>query len=254
MEGGVFSEVDLNELQLTVLQKLPGVTWLTVNRSGSIVTVEVQESTPTEPLPDTAPANLVAACDGVILQITAVSGQPVVQVGDAVTQGDLLISGVMNSSVGPQLKRAAGQVLARVTRTVTVTVPLRETVVRQAGVTDDRLSLLLFGIAVPLYTDSPTDSDALGTTYRSAVKVNGTALPIGWSVTRYRHVVTEQLTHTPQEAEQLAQTRLADAEATLRETLAVESRTLRQEITDGGITLTAVYIGTQELAVAVPIE
>lgn len=253
-EGGVFSEVELNHLQLTALQQLPNVTWLTVNRSGSIVTVELQETTPQEPISDTAPANLVAVRDGVVVQITAVCGQPVVRAGDAVRQGDLLISGVMNSSTGPQLKHADGHVLARTTHTISITVPLHETITRQAKAEPDRLSLMLFGIRIPLYTDTAPDGSAHATTRQARWTVNDVPLPVGLCVTSYGTDVTEYLTRTEQEAELLAKQRLAEAEADLQETLAIEERTLQREITADGVTLTAVYVGTQELSVSVLIE
>lgn len=251
--GGSFDEVDLTELRLTALQQLPELTWLTVNQSGSIVTVEVRERTAVEPLSDTAPANLVAACDGVILRVNAVRGQAVVKPGDAVTRGDLLISGVMDSSVGPQLKRAAGSVIARTSHTLTVTIPLRETVTDRTERVVERPSLALFGLQIPLYTDSPLTGEPTVTTESLPLRANGVALPIGLHITRYHYAVEETIVRTTEEATALAEQRLSDAEQLLRETLTVEERVLHREITADGITLTAVYTGTQELTVAMPI-
>ena len=251
--GGSFDEVDLTELRLTALQKLPQLTWLTVNQSGSIVTVEVRERAETEPLSDTAPANLVAACDGVILRVNAVTGQAVVKPGDAVTRGDLLISGVMDSSVGPQLKRAAGSVLARTTHTLTVTVPLRETVTDRTERVVERPSLTLFGLQIPLYTDSPLDGEPTVTTESLPMRANGVSLPIGLHITRYHYAVEEIVIRTEEEAESLAKQKLSDAELTLREKQTVEQCEVHREVTADSVILTAVYTGTQELTVAVPI-
>lgn len=252
-EGVSFADVDLTDLRLTALQKLPSLTWLTVNQSGSIVTVEVRERTSTEPLSDTAPANLVAVCDGVILRVNAVTGQAVVKPGDAVTRGDLLISGVMDSSVGPQLKRAAGSVTARTTHTLTVTVPLCETVTNRTARVIERPSLTLFGLQIPLYTDTPLRGEPTVTTETRPLRANGVALPIGLYMTRYHYPVEETVVRTAEEADILAEQQLATAEKTLRETLTVEERVVHREITDEGVTLTAVYTGTQELTVAAPI-
>lgn len=251
--GGSFDEIDLRELRLNALQQLPELTWLTVNQSGSIVTVEVKERTPTAPLSDTAPANLVAACDGVILRVNAVAGQAVVKPGDAVTRGDLLISGVMDSSVGPQLKHASGSVIARTTHTLTVSVPLQETVTNRVERVVERPSLMLFGLHIPLYTDSPLNGDPTVTTESMPLRANDVALPIGLHVTRYHYAVPETVVRTVAEAEALAEKRLADAEATLRQTLTVEERTPHREVTADAVILTVVYTGTQELTVAVPI-
>ncbi len=251
-EGGRFAAVDLTDVQLTALQQLPALTWLTVNQSGSIVTVEVKERTVADPPADTAPANLVAACDGVILRVDAVTGQATVSPGDAVRRGDLLISGVMNSSVGPQLKHAAGSVIARTTHTLTVTVPLRETVSRTERVVE-RPTLALFGLHVPLYTDSTLAGQPAVTTEIHPLTANGIALPIGIHITRYTYTTPVTVVRTSDEATALAEKQLAEQEATLRRTLTVEERTLHRDITADGVTVTAVYTGTQELAIAVPI-
>lgn len=252
-EGGTFDTVDLAELRLTALQRLPSLTWLTVNQSGSTVTVEVKERTPTPPLPDTAPANLVAACDGVIVSVDVTAGQATVKPGDAVTRGDLLISGVMDSAVGPQLKRADGSVVARTTHTLTVTVPLCETVTYPDGRVIERPSLSVFGWHIPLYADAPLQGDPAVSTETIPLRANGVALPIGWHITRYRYQAEKTITRSTAQAKAEAEKQLAQEESALQTVLTVENRTVHCEITAESVTVTAVYTGTQELAVAVPI-
>ena len=252
-EGGIFDNVDLAELRLTALQRLPSLTWLTVNQSGSIVTVEVQERTPTSPLSDTAPANLVAACDGVIVSVNVTAGQAAVKPGDAVTRGDLLISGVMDSTVGPQLKRADGSVVARTTHTLTVTVPLSETVTHSDGRVIEQRSLSVFGWHIPLYADSRLQGNPSVSTESIPLRANGVDLPIGWYITRYHYETEELITRSAAEAENLAHEQLAQAESELQTVLTVETREIDCEITAECVTVTAVYSGTQELTVAVPI-
>lgn len=251
-EGAPFDEVDITNLRLTALQKLPELTWLTVNQSGSILTVEVKERTDTEPLADNTPANLVAVCDGVIVSIDAVTGQAMVRPGDAVRSGDLLVSGVMDSTVGPQLKKAAGSVIARTTHSLSVTVPLVEDVT-VPGREIRRPRLTVFGWNIPLYAsgDLPGDPTEVFTKY--PLIANGVPLPVGLSVTRFQYTQTNRITRTAEQALALAEQRLAEAETELRETLTVANRSLQVKTDDGGVTLTAVCTGTQELATSVPI-
>ncbi len=251
-EGASFGDVDLTDLRLTTLQQLPELTWLTVNQSGSILTVEVKERTDTEPLTDNTPANLVAVCDGVILGVDAVTGQAMVRPGDAVRGGDLLISGVMDSTVGPQLKKAAGSVIARTTHTLTVTVPLAEDVT-VPGREITRPQLNVFGWAIPLYASGDLLGEPTAVSTEYPLTANGVPLPIGLSVTRFQYTETDLIIRTPEQALTLAEQRLAAVETELRETLTVENRSLEIKTDDRGVTLTAVYIGKQELTVAVPI-
>ncbi len=251
-EGADFNRVSLPDVQLTALQQLPQLSWLTVNQSGSIATVEVREHTPVEPLEETTPANLVAVCDGIVLHVNTTAGQAVVKAGDAVSRGTLLISGVMESKVGPQLKRAAGSVVARTSHTLTVTVPLKDTV-RYAERTLTRPTLSLFGWNIPLYASTALEGTPTTTTEHLPVCAGGVRLPLGLTLVHHTYFADQPLTRTPQEALALAEERLAKQEQTLRDTLTVETRKPHTQITADAVTLTVVYTGTQELATPVPI-
>lgn len=252
-EGSDFSRVNLDELQLTALQKLPELSWLTVNQHGSIASVEVKERSAAAPPDSTVPANLVAACDGVIVAIHTVTGQAMVSPGDAVRRGDLLISGVMDSAVGPQLKKAAGSVVARTTHRLAVAVPLTESVtVPDRTVCHPQLDF--FGWHIPLYTQYHLQEKAASVTVtRHPLTVKGVPLPLGLSVTQRCYTTTHTVTRTPAEALDEAQTQLAAEEITLQGTLSVEQKTQQTAVKNGCVELTAVYTGTQELAVESPL-
>ncbi len=251
-EGARFDCVDLTDIRLTALQQLPSLTRLTLNQSGSIVTVEVTERTENTPIAADSPTNLVAACDGIILEVDTFAGQATVEPGDAVRCGDLLISGVMDSKVGPQLKHAAGRVLARTTHTLTVSVPLTE-VVTLPDREVVRSHLTVFGLSVPLYTSVPLASNATVVRETHPVTAGGIPLPIGLSTTRYRYDRAVTVTRTPEEALRLAEQQLSAADAELRTVLTVEQRIPATEINDAGVTLTVTFHGTQELGEERPI-
>lgn len=252
-EGASFAAVDIPTLQLTALQQLPELTWLTVNQSGSIVTIHVKERTEAAPPASHVPANLVAACDGVIVSVDTAAGQSAVKPGDAVRQGDLLISGVMDSKVGPQLKHAAGSVIARTAHTITVTVPLIEAVtVPSATVVQPRL--FAFGLSVPLYTSGSLPGEPLAAFEKRPVVAGGVPLPLGLSLTRYTYTTEEQRRHTPDQARRLAEERLSAAEEELTAFLTIESRTPHVSNTETAVTITVEYVGTREIAVEAAIR
>ena len=60
-----------------------------------------------------APANILAAKAGLITSVTATGGSQVIQPGDFVTKGQLLISGVTNLDKTLMISRAEGEVYAR---------------------------------------------------------------------------------------------------------------------------------------------
>ena len=87
--------------------------------------MEIRERVPTPTEEVLLPANLVAGFEGVVEEMEIYRGVPVIQSGQAVHTGDLLVSGVYDSqAVGWRVTRAAGRVMARTVREFTVEIPL----------------------------------------------------------------------------------------------------------------------------------
>ena len=240
-EGAAPEAVDLPQLQLTALERLPAIVWLTVNFEGSTATVEVRERRESQPLASDGPSNVVAARDGVIVRIDAVSGQAMVQVGDAVTEGTLLISGVMDSKVGPLLKHAAGEVTARTTRTLTLSVPFEDKVPNPAPRTVSRPCLYLFGWRIPLYAAVEMEGIYTEQTVCYPLCAGGKALPLGVEVTRFVFDETVVCTRTDEDALALARERLNKSAEELRAAVTIEAETVTEQKTDDGWTLTGTY-------------
>ena len=84
---------------------------------------------PPEVLDEHAVTKVVAARDGVVTQVRALEGQPMVQAGDAVQTGDTLISGLVEPTREGGKYRTAhahGTVQAYTTHTVRAARPLTE--------------------------------------------------------------------------------------------------------------------------------
>lgn len=253
-EGTAPSAVDLPQLQLTALQQLPELVWLTVNFESSTALVEVRERQEAKPIIPDQPTNIVATQDGVIISIDAVSGQAMVKVGDAVTEGTLLISGVMDSKVGPLLKHAEGIVTARTTHTLTVTVPFEEEVPDVTPRVVSRPCLYLLGLRVPLYASIDIEGDYTQETTQYPLCAYGKELPVGVEVTRLIFAETECCTRTEEEARAEAQRRLADLVKTLQEEVCVESELLTEVKTDESWTVTGTYTCVESIGRYEPLQ
>ncbi len=246
-EGSRFSAVDIPTVQLTALQRLPRLSWLTVNPSGSVVTVQVQEKEETVPVEETAPANVVAARDGVIVSLSVTGGRAVAKVGDAVTAGSLLISGVTDSTVGPLLRRAAGTVMARTTVTLTAEIPLTETKEVFTPVLRRR-SLYAFGLTVPLYTDSTLPEAYTATTEAHPLVAGGVSLPVGWKETVYTAPQEVTVTRSAEEAAALAAAELKLQEQALLQTAEIEEYTVSQQRFSDKVVLSGTYVCLMDIA------
>jgi similar to stage IV sporulation protein len=108
-----------------LLLALPDLTWVNVDVKGTLATIHVAERI----VPDsdlTNPGDVVAAADGVVEKLVTLRGIPMVQEGDVVAAGQLLISGLIPPRApehkelvekgGVPYVRADGITLARVWR------------------------------------------------------------------------------------------------------------------------------------------
>ena len=106
--------------------RFPGVSWLTVNTQGSTAVVALAEGVEK---PDMEawkrPCNIRSAAAGQILRMEVYAGQAEVAAGDAVTAGQLLVSGVTEDAWGGvTLHHAAARIVAETRREFTAAVPL----------------------------------------------------------------------------------------------------------------------------------
>lgn len=92
------SQVDCNWLEEQLRQDFPEISWVSCEILGTQLNVEIKETLEgTETInEDTGPQDIVAAKDGVVVEMITRSGTPVVKIGQSISKGDILISGVIN--------------------------------------------------------------------------------------------------------------------------------------------------------------
>ncbi len=115
--GVLKRNIDIDTVKKNSLSKLPEISWIAINILGTKLQIEVRE---TEESPDIidleTPVNIVANKDGIVKNIEVGIGEKVVELGEAVLKGDLLISGVvMNKDNTETLYHAQGKVFAETT-------------------------------------------------------------------------------------------------------------------------------------------
>lgn len=253
--GAKKRNVPSTEIRLTAPAKIEGVGALSVNLSGCVAHVTVMPRVAYEKTRVKAAAlsNLVAARDGVVRRCEITSGKRVCLVGEAVTKGTLLATGVVDTEAGPLLKRATGRVLAETERMLTVRVPLAETVERPAGRTVKRYTLSAFGLSAPLFTPLKTDGWQVSQTTR-AVKLFGRALPLSVTVETAREQIAVTTTRTKAQAKAEAKRRADKQVAEAFADAEVLSRADTVAADQSGVTLTVTCKVLEDIAVEVPAE
>lgn len=88
--GALKSQVDPERLQRALLLEIDALSWAAVSIEGTRVVIHAAERVGA---PSLSPGDVVARRDGIIQEIVAFEGIPVVGPGDTVKAGDVLISG-----------------------------------------------------------------------------------------------------------------------------------------------------------------
>jgi similar to stage IV sporulation protein len=148
--------IDGEDLRNHVLLDIPELSWLAVNVSGCKATVQVRERVmPPELLDETAPANITARRAGLVLEVRDWNGTAAVLPGSAVTEGQLLISGVEDTdTVGTRILAGIGSVQARTWYSLTTKIPLAAAEKQYTGKEKTLVSLVFGKHRVKFFSNS----------------------------------------------------------------------------------------------------
>ncbi len=97
VKAGVYKgKLNLWDIENQLLIELPELSWVSIELKGTKAIVRVVEGVKPPKLIDTStPCNIVASKDGIIHQPIVMEGELVVEVGDTVRKGQLLVSGII---------------------------------------------------------------------------------------------------------------------------------------------------------------
>ena len=128
--GAKAAHVRSEDVKNQLLYRMPELQWVGVTTKGCVVTIHVKQRSDRDDAEQeiSSVANIIAAKDGIISQITTYSGSPLVQTGQAVTAGEVLISGYTDCGRVIKAEEARGEVYAYTTRIVNVVTPSQDMV------------------------------------------------------------------------------------------------------------------------------
>ncbi len=166
---GVYGpSIDERQVGNEALLRLEDLSWISINLHGTRAEVLVRESIPKPEIVDERiPAHVVANGSGIITQMEVLSGQALVQEGDTVIEGEVIISGVVDLQepkysdfdLGTMTVRAAGNVYARTWRILSAVIPLEAEVKEYTGAETCRWSLTIFGHRLQFYKNGGISYD-----------------------------------------------------------------------------------------------
>ncbi len=147
-------KLDVYDVQSHVMTKLDKVAWIGINLKGTTVFVEIKERTlKPDIFQKDLPCNIVAKADGVIEVIDAVNGNRLVNIGDVVAKGQLLISGIIDSKTGEGVRyvHADGVVEATTWHEISVEIPRFEEIRTRSGRSKAKHMIKIFNFYVNFF-------------------------------------------------------------------------------------------------------
>lgn len=247
-EGSRKGYFDTNEIQNDALTRNHALSFLSINVHGMVADVEVFEKEE-EPKnrKSNIPYNLVSDSDGVVLSTLVLNGQTMVSVGDTVVRGQLLVSGLIDSSVGSaRLVSADGRILARTHKAFTLTKPLTVT---EKIYTDEDVSvgLGLLGKAITLERAPRRECDTV--VESTPLSLFSLSLPLTLEKKRHLYYREEEVTIDEERAREML---LEECDAYLSANFdgaEIENKTEDFSLSDGKMTVTVEVTAIENIAV-----
>lgn len=243
--GVRWSETDKENLEFAVMADFDRVAWISINRIGCLAQVEIRETTPKPEIENNnLITNVTAKKDGVIVKVTALGGWPAVQAGDAVTTGDLLISGVYEPEEYSQpqknhFARAHGSVIAKTNSRITVNIP-REQSEKICTSEKQYKTLYFFGLEIPL-SIKKEEENTVCEYQKKYLVFHDFRLPIGIYTEIRRSYTDTKRSISDDELRAAAKKELLEREKEKLAGCEIIGKTEKEKITDGGIVYTAEY-------------
>lgn len=212
--GGWKRNVDTEEVTKRLLEEFPDLSWVSVGIRGTDATVRLAETIEKVELVDQETlCDIIAAQDGVILQITAERGTPLVAAGDVVQRGDILISselviGLEGEEQHTEYTAAAGTVTARIWQRLAEEMPLRYEEVVYNGVEKENHSLIFSEKELDVIRPSGEGEWEKTVLEETPLALGDFELPVKWKKELWRACETVEKERTPAEAKELLEENL----------------------------------------------
>ena len=250
------NNLDVDQIERNIQRKCGDVRWMSINITGSLVTVEVKE-TYKKPKLDTSknPCNVKAVKDGVITRIQAYNGKPVVTKGSGVVNGQVLVSGLDETKQGDmRYLRANAKDFADVTEQRTFSIPKKITYSTATDNYVDRKNLKFLWLDFPCNLAFENYENFVSTVHGENLFINDVVLPVGFKIQTDRELVTEDYTISKSTAQEIVKTDCILYEIFTKSKSTVVSRNISVKENKSSYNFTADYIFNENIACQVDFD
>lgn len=225
--GAFIPSLDLQEIENKAVLELDHISWFTINNYGSRIVVEMKETTdPPEIIDEDTAANVIASKAGIIRRTEVYSGKSVIEVGDVVAKGDLLVSGILDGNPDQtEFKHARAKIFAETYFDETFEVMKEETSRKKTENEFDRNYLVVFGCKLPLFLAFPLSGEYEVDIKDVPISILGLELPFSIKTLHYQEYESETIKYSADQAK----IRLEEIYANYKETQLNEAEIISEE-------------------------
>ncbi|MBR5119720.1 MAG: sporulation protein YqfD [Clostridia bacterium] len=256
--GSYLPSLRVREIENRVLMASECIGWLSINTEGTVARVQIIEHIAGERESSSKnPANLVAVSDGQIEYLELYRGNVVVTVGQAVKKGELLVSGLYDSKTGSfRYTRAAGRVMARTERVLTVEIPLlyEEKVYDEVYLQEIELSFFNFS---QIFFKNSRNSDILCDIIKynaNLGQLGDNRLPVSLSRTEVRPYQLVERERSAEEALELCYAELAEQLSTISNEVQLLQKQIVTEVGEESVRLVCTLTCIEDIALVQEFE
>ena len=195
--GSSRKTVRSEQVKNRLLESVEELQWVGINTRGTVATISVRErNQSTVPVSKVGAGNIVAAREGYILSATASRGDLLVQPGQTVSTGEMLISGYRYLGICVQATQADGEVLAQTNRKIQAKMPLNYVIHANKVESYKKISVLYGKKRINLWKDSGISGSTCGRMYLEyyVTLPGGFSLPFALCIDTYYVCDHENLT------------------------------------------------------------
>ena len=151
--GVLKSKINVNEIENLYLKKSKTLSWISINISGTHANIELRKKTDAPKIiADKTATSVYALRDGVISELLVYEGQKMVDVGDTIRAGDIIVSGEVTTKHGEKrYVHARAYVKAKTMRTFKTTQKLSSVYHQKTGNFKNKYSIYISKLKIPLY-------------------------------------------------------------------------------------------------------
>ena len=142
-QGTYWPGISTDLVRSRMLTELPEIAWMTVNVSGSraMVLISERQEKP-EIYSESNASDIIAGKTGIISKMSVLNGKPVVTKGQSVIEGEILVSGLVDSITNaPRQVRAQAEIMADTWYELTAVCPVEVAEKAEADRTYSRFAL-----------------------------------------------------------------------------------------------------------------